>query len=72
MRFKIPTKYPLEIASVGYWTLLMVIFLFQRVYIQQLPITITSIIDGMKIATIFALGYYVIFLRRELKRLKSK
>lgn len=67
-----PTKYLLEISAIGYWIILMIMFMASRVYIQESTITPTWFFDKMLIATVSVLIYYIIFLKKELKRLKSK
>lgn len=71
MRFKIPTKYPLEIAAVGFWIISLAVSCAAGLREQKI-IDEKFIIETIPFTTIFALVYYIFLLRRELKRLKSK
>lgn len=71
MRFKIPTKYPLEIAAVTLWIVMMAVS-YAGGLRQHKIIDESFIIEKIQYNAIFALVYYIFLLRRELKRIKSK
>ena len=71
MRFKIPTKYPLEIAAVTVWIIMMAIS-YVGALRQHRMIDESYIYEKIQYNAIFALVYYIFLLRRELKKIKSK
>jgi len=71
MRFKIPTKYPLEIAAVTLWIVMMAIS-YAAGLRQHKIIDENFIFEKIQYNAIFALVYYIFLLRRELKKIKSK